>query len=80
MAEHEDITLQSVKIFVIFPNFLSLKSSVNSTGNSYIPCLLLIIKLRLTCGETKIWSDIKKSQNIMNMIVGLCIQMLSIMN
>ena len=29
---------------------------------------LLIIKLRFTCGERKICSNIKKSQNIMNMI------------
>ena len=25
------------------------------SGNSNIPCLLLIIKLRFTCGEKKIW-------------------------
>ena len=31
--------------------------------------LLLIITLRFTCGERKICSTIKKSQNIMNMIV-----------
>ena len=37
--------------------------------NLFIPCLLLIITLRFTCGERKIWSNIKKSQNIMTMIV-----------
>ena len=31
--------------------------------------LLLIITLRFTCGERKIFSTIKKSQNILNMIV-----------
>ena len=47
----------------------------NLSGSSYIPCLLLIIKLRYTCGEMKIWyqivsiKSIKKSQNIMSMIV-----------
>ena len=46
------------------------KSSVtDSLHNSYIPCLLIIIMLRFTCGERKICSIMKKSQNIMNMIV-----------
>ena len=31
---------------------------------------LLIITLRFTCGERKIHSTIKKSQNIMSMIIG----------
>ena len=35
----------------------------------YTTCLLLIATLRFTCGGRKIWSTIKKSQNIMNMIV-----------
>ena len=35
-----------------------------------IPCLLLIITLRFTCGEIKIWSNIKKFQNIIIMIAG----------
>ena len=34
-----------------------------------IPCLLLIIMLRFTCGDSKSWSNIKMSQNIMTMIV-----------
>ena len=32
----------------------SLSSFGNSSGNSYIPCLLLVITLRCTCGEKKI--------------------------
>ena len=48
----------------------SLISFGNSWGNSYIPCLLLIITLRSTCGEKKVWQSIKKSQNIMSIIVG----------
>ena len=38
-------------------------------GNSYITSLLLIITLRFTCGGRKIYSTIKKSQNILNMIL-----------
>ena len=34
-----------------------------------MPCLLLIVTLRLTCGEMKIRESIKESQNIMSMIV-----------
>ena len=51
------------------------KKKKKLSGSSYIPCLLLIIKLRYTCGEMKIWyqivsiKSIKKSQNIMSMIV-----------
>ena len=41
-------------------------------GNSYIPCLLLIITILFTCGDTKILSNIKMSQNIMTRIVVLC--------
>ena len=44
---------------------VSLKSFDNSWGNSYAPCLLLIITVCFTCGEKKIWSNIKKSQNFM---------------
>ena len=35
--------------------------------------LLLIIRLRFTCGERKIWGNIKKSQNIMTIIVVYCL-------
>ena len=48
-----------------FPTFLYL----NLFGNSYIPYLLLIITLRFTYGAKKIWSNIKKFQNIMTMII-----------
>ena len=48
-----------------FPKILSLKLF----GNSYILSLLVIIALRFTCGESKIWEDIKMSQNIMKMTV-----------
>ena len=42
--------------------------------NLFIPCLLLIVTLRFTCGETKIWSNFQKSQNIMTRIkVGLAL-------
>ena len=33
-----------------------------------MPCLLLIITILFTCGDTKIWSNIKMSQNIMTRI------------
>ena len=39
--------------FLTFPNLLS--SYLKSLGNSYIPCLKLIIAHRFTCGESKIW-------------------------
>ena len=38
-----------------------------------MPCLLLIITLRFTCGEKKLLPNIKMSQNIMAMIVAFCI-------
>ena len=41
----------------------------NLWGNLYIPCLLLIITIRFTCGDTKILSNIKMSQIIMTRIV-----------
>ena len=31
--------------------------------------LLLIIRIRFTCGERKIWQNIKNSQNIMTIVV-----------
>ena len=52
--------------FLIFP-----KSFGDSFGNSCIPCLQVIIVHRFTCGERKIWLNIKKSQNIMQVIVDL---------
>ena len=52
-----------------FPNILSLKSFNNSWGISYIQCLLLMIMLRFTSSENKMWESIKNSQNIVSMIV-----------
>ena len=52
-----------------FPKVLSFKSLSNLWDNSYIPCLLLIIALSFTCGEKKVWQNIKRCQNIMKMIV-----------
>ena len=36
------------------PKILRLKSFGNSLSNSYLPCLILIITLYVTCGESKI--------------------------
>ena len=47
----------------------ALQEKFNSGGNSYIPCLLQIITFRFTYGERKMCSTIKKSKNIMNIIV-----------
>ena len=57
--------------FLIFPNFLSLKSFSNSWGNWCIPCLLLLITLRFTCSLVVKWKfdKVLKSQNIMTRIV-----------
>ena len=52
---HWVIILWSFEIFLILPNFFNLKSFSKLWGNSYIPCLLLMITLRFTCGEKKIW-------------------------
>ena len=52
-----------------FPEVLSVKSFGNLWGNSYKPCLLPIITIPFTCGDTKILSNIKMSQNIMPRIV-----------
>ena len=47
----------------------ALQEKFNSGGNSYIPCLLQIITFRFTYDERKMCSTIKKSKNIMNIIV-----------
>ena len=40
----------------LFPKILSLKKFGNSRGNSYIPCLLMIIiRIRFIFGEINIW-------------------------
>ena len=54
---------------MIFTNVF--KSFSNSWRNSYTSCLLLIITLLFTCGEKKICSSIKMSQNIMNIVVAV---------
>ena len=56
----------------MFPNFLRPlrfpKSSVVRQLVRQVYTILLIITFRFTCGERKMSSTIKKSQNIMNMI------------
>ena len=54
-----------------FPEILSYKLFGNSWENSFMPCLLLIITFLFIHGEMKIWQNIKKSQNIMKMIIAL---------
>ena len=58
-------------IFAVLTSYkmLILNLFRNSWGDSYKPSLLLIITLSFTCGEIKIWSNIRKSQNIMTMIL-----------
>ena len=74
-TKHKATILWNLEIFLIFPNFLSLV--VGQLVNSLVyTSLLLIITLRFTCGESKICSTIKKSQNIMNMIVVVKLQSL----
>ena len=52
--------------------FLDPKSFGNSFANSYIPRLLLIIRLYFNCGEKKIWYYTKKTQNIMSLSPKFC--------
>ena len=53
-----------------FTNILSPKSFGSLQHNSHLPsCLLLIITLRFTCGKKNICWNIKKSQNILTMVV-----------
>ena len=63
--EHHATILSRFEIFLIFPNFLSLELF----GNSYIPCLLLIVRIGFSCSDTKTLSNIKMSQSIMTRIV-----------
>ena len=42
-----------------------------------MPCLLLTIMIRFTCGDTKILSNIKISQNIMAGIVAVVLAILA---
>ena len=50
------IILWSLDTFLIFPK------AGNSWGYPYIPCLQVIIAHGFTCGERKIWSNIKVSK------------------
>ena len=50
-------------LWIVSPLFDSVVSQLVYTS------LLLINRLYFTCGESKIYSTIKKSQNMMNMIV-----------
>ena len=52
--------LWSFETSLIFPKILRLKSFSNSWDNSYIPCLLLIILFRFTCGENKTFVKYQK--------------------
>ena len=60
-VSYNSITLE---IFLIFPNFLSIKLF----GNSHIPCLLLIITLPCTCEEKFL---VKTSKNLKILWPGL---------
>ena len=40
----------------------------------------MIIAHRFTCGERKFWQNIKKTQNVMKMIVDLVVQQLCYIN
>ena len=62
------IILRGFRIYLVYGNCLSLNSLGNSWSNSYIS---LIITLRFICSERNIAQpSLKKSQIIMNMIVG----------
>ena len=52
-------------VSVDLAKFLRTPVSIEHLRSTCIPCLLVIITLRFTCGEGKIWSNIKKYQNIM---------------
>ena len=55
-----------------FPIFLIsevLRRSATRQATCYISRFLLTFTLHFTCGEKKTWKSIKKSQNIMSMIV-----------
>ena len=52
-------------VSVDLAKFLRTPVSIEHLRTTCIPCLLVIITLRFTCGEGKIWSNIKKYQNIM---------------
>ena len=66
-AEHQAIILWNFETFL--RSFIINRSPCSEAAQIY-QFLSLLITLRFTCGERKICSNIKKSQNIMNMIVG----------
>ena len=53
-----------------FPNFLSLKSFRNSSGNTCTKFALLVIRVRYTCGSSGFYYNIVKFQNVMTKVVG----------
>ena len=65
---HYAIMLWSLHSLLIFPQFLILNSFGNSSGNSYLPCLQVIIAHSSTYYEIKIWWNINMSQDIVKMI------------
>ena len=65
LASIEKIYILALRLALYYH---SSKLYLKSFGKSYTP-LLLIIALRFNCGERKIWQNIKKSQNIISMIV-----------
>ena len=66
------VVLWGHDFFLVYPSFLNCTSFGNSWSNSLVYVSLLpVIMLLFTCGERKICSSIKKSQNIINMIVNL---------
>ena len=54
-----------------FCKILNLKSFVDSWGTSYIQPLMIIIYFRFTCGDRKIYQNVKKCQHILWRIVGM---------
>ena len=63
------------RIFLVFSNFLRPKV-LSRSATREATRLSLIITLRFTCGERKICSFIKMSQNITNMVVDKQLQMI----
>ena len=69
VLDHNFLNFGGFLDFFLFPKILSLQSFGNLCGNSFIPCLLLIIMLRFSCGEKELWWKIRKTQNKMTMNV-----------
>ena len=60
----------------LFPKILSLKLFGNSWGNSYTKFAILDITFRFTCGESDLYYNIAKFQNIMTKIVAFVFHLL----